>query len=82
MAQQLKDDAQAQAQKDREELLATGRQTVEMERKKALLEVREQIISLSTEIASRVLEQKLNTAEDQAMVEQITNQTLADKKFN
>ncbi len=82
MAQQLKDDAQAQAQKDREELLATGRQTVEMERKKALLEVREQIISLSTEIASRVLEQKLNTADDQALVEQITNQTLADKKFN
>lgn len=81
MAQQLKDDAQAQAQKDREELLATGRQTVEMERKKALLGVREQIISLSTEIAGRVLEEKLNSPEDQAMVTRLTDQTLAAKKI-
>ena len=45
MAQQLHDEALANAQKEREELLASGRQTVEMERKKALLDVREQIIA-------------------------------------
>ena len=40
MAQQLHDEALANAQKERAELLASGRQTVEMEKRKALLEVR------------------------------------------
>ena len=80
MAQQLHDEALAAAQKEREELLATGRETVELEKKKALLDVREQIIALSTEIAGRVLEQKLNSAEDQALIAKVTDETMAEQK--
>ena len=80
MAQELHDEALANAQKEREELLAFGRQTVEMEKKKALLDVREQIIALSTEIAGRVLQVKLDSAEDQKLVAKITDETLAERK--
>ena len=79
MAQQIRDEALVNAQKEREALLASGRETVEIEKKKALLEVREQIIALSTEIAGRVLEQKLSSAEDQALVTKLTDETLAAK---
>lgn len=80
MAQQLHDEALANAQKERAELLASGRQTVEMEKRKALLEVREQIIALSTEIAGRVLQAKLDSAENQALVAKITDATLAEQQ--
>ena len=80
MAQELHDEALANAQKEREELLASGRQTVELEKKKALLDVREQIIALSTEIAGRVLQAKLDSAEDQKLVAKITDETLAEQK--
>ena len=70
----------ANAQKEREELLTSGRQAVEMERKKALLDVREQIIALSTEIAGRVLQEKLDSAEDQQRITRITDETLAEQK--
>ena len=80
MAQQLHDEAMASAQKERTELLASGRQNVEMEKRKALLEVREQIIALSTEIAGRVLQAKLDSAEDQALISKITDETLAEQQ--
>ena len=51
-----------------------------MERKKALLDVREQIIALSTEIAGRVLQEKLDSAEDQQRITRITDETLAEQK--
>lgn len=80
MAQQLHDEALANAQKERAELLASGRQNVEMEKRKALLEVREQIIALSTEITGRVLQAKLDSAEDQALISKITDETLAEQQ--
>ena len=65
--------ANAQAQ------LASGRERVEAERKKALLEVREQVIALSTEIAGRVLEQKLASQADHDLVARVTDQAMAEK---
>ena len=53
---------------------------MEIEKKKALLDVREQIIALSTEIAGRVLQEKLTSAEDQQLVARITDETLAAQK--
>ena len=67
------------AQKEREEILASGRERVEAERKKALLEVREQVIALSTEIAGRVLEQKLASQADHDLVARVTDQAMAEK---
>ncbi len=78
-AQQLHDETLAKAQKEREEILASGRERVEAERKKALLEVREQVIALSTEIAGRVLEQKLASQADHDLVARVTDQAMAEK---
>ncbi|MCH3950506.1 MAG: F0F1 ATP synthase subunit B [Acidaminococcus sp.] len=78
-AQQIHDEMLAQAQKEREEILNSGRDRVEAERKKALLDVREQVIALSTEIAGRVLEQKLTSQADQDLVARVTDKTLAEK---
>ena len=47
--------------------------------KKALLDVREQVIALSTEIASRVLQAKLTSEEDQALVARKTDEALQSR---
>ena len=80
-ANQLKlhDEALAQAQKERDALLESGRERVEAEKKKALLDVREQVIALSTEIASRVLQAKLTSEEDQALVARKTDEALQSR---
>lgn len=69
----------AQAQKERDALLESGRERVEAEKKKALLDVREQVIALSTEIASRVLQAKLTSEEDQALVARKTDEALQSR---
>lgn len=78
-AQKLHDKALAQAQKERDALLESGRERVEAEKKKALLDVREQVIALSTEIASRVLQAKLTSEEDQALVARKTDEALQSR---
>lgn len=78
-AQKLHDEALAQAQKERDALLESGRERVEAEKKKALLDVREQVIALSTEIASRVLQAKLTSEEDQALVTRKTDEALQSR---
>ena len=78
-AQKLHDEALAQAQKERDALLESGRERVEAEKKKALLDVREQVIALSTEIASRVLQAKLTSEEDQALVARKTDEALQSR---
>jgi F-type H+-transporting ATPase subunit b len=78
-AQKLHDEAVQQAQTERDEILQSGRDRVEAEKRKALLDVREQVIALSTEIAGRVLEQKLTSQQDQAMIARVTDQTMAEK---
>ena len=69
----------AQAQKERDALLESGRERVEAEKKKALLDVREQVIALSTEIASRVLQTILTSEEDQALVACKTDEALQSR---
>ena len=71
-AQKLHDEALAQAQKERDALLESGRE-------RALLDVREQVIALSTEIASRVLQAKLTSEEDQALVARKTDEALQSR---
>ena len=56
-----------------------AREKLEAEKKKALLDVREQVIALSTEIASRVLQAKLTSEEDQALVARKTDEALQSR---
>ena len=44
------------------------KQNIENEKQQALADVRKQVIALATEIAGKVVSQKLDSAEDQALV--------------
>lgn len=80
IAQSTHDEMLEQVQKEKEEMMAAAREKIEQEKQKALADVREEVIALSTQIAGKVLEQKLNTPEDQALVANITDATLAEQK--
>ncbi len=80
IAQNTHDEMLSQVQKEKEELLAGARVQIEQERQRALAQVREEVITLSTQIAAKVLEQKLDSPEDQALVANLTDAALAEKK--
>ena len=66
--QKVHDDFVAQAQTEKEQMIASAKQNIENEKKQALSDVRTQVISLATEIAGKVVSQKLDSADDQAMI--------------
>lgn len=80
IAQNTHDEMLEQVQKEKEEMIASAREKIEQEKQKALADVRAEVIALSTQIASKVIEQKLNGPEDQALVAKITDATLAERK--
>lgn len=66
--QKVHDDFVAQAQAEKDQMVASAKQNIENEKQQALSDVRAQVITLATEIAGRVVSQKLDSAEDQAMI--------------
>ena len=66
-----------QAQEEKEQLMATAREHIEQEKQQAMLDVRTEVISLATEIAGKVVSEKLTGAEDQALIA-----STADKVLN
>ena len=66
--------AQAQAEKD--QMMTAAKQTIADEKDQALTDVRAQVITLATEIASKVVDQKLNSAADQEMVAKTADSVL------
>lgn len=66
--QKVHDDFVAQAQAEKEQMVAAAKQNIENEKQQALSDVRTQVITLATEIAGRVVSQKLDSADDKAMV--------------
>ena len=68
IGQKVHDDFVAQAQAEKEQLMVSAKQTIENEKQQALAEVRSQVIILATEIAGKVVDQKLNSEADQALV--------------
>lgn len=66
--------ADANAAKDA--LLAQGREEVAIEKKKALEEVRAQVIDLSMVAAGKIIEKKLGTADDKKMAAEIVDSIL------
>ena len=68
IGQKLHDDFMSQAQEEKEQLMATAREHIEQEKQQAMLDVRTEVISLATEIAGKVVSEKLTGAEDQALI--------------
>lgn len=78
IAQSLHDEMMDEARKEKETMLAAAQEHIEQEKQKALLEIRTEVIELSTQIAGKVLKQKLDSAADQQMVTQATDEILGN----
>ena len=76
IGQKLHDDYMSQAQEEKEQLMATAREHIEQEKQQAMLDVRTEVISLATEIAGKVVSEKLTGAEDQALIAKTADKVL------
>ena len=68
VAQNLHDEFIEQARAEKDAMMATAKERIEQDKKQALVDIRTQVIALSTQIASKVVNQKLNSTEDQKLV--------------
>lgn len=76
VAQNLHDEFMDQAHAEKDAMMATAKERIEQDKQQALLDIRAQVIKLSTEIAGKVVNQKLNSAEDQKLVEETVDKVL------
>ena len=79
VAQNLHDDFMEQARAEKDAMMATAKERIEQDKQQALVDIRTQVIALSTQIASKVVNQKLNSAEDQKLVADATDQFLENR---
>ena len=76
VAQNLHDEFMEQATAEKDAMMATAKERIEQDKQQALLDIRAQVVKLSTEIAGKVVNQKLNSAEDQKLVESTVDRVL------
>ena len=76
IAQNLHDELVEQAPVEQEALLANAKERIEQEKQQALLDIRSEVIKLSTLIAGKIVNQKLNSANDQKLVTDIADDVL------
>ena len=76
IAQNLHDELVEQARVEQEALLANAKERIEQEKQQALLDIRTEVIKLSTLIAGKIVNQKLNSEKDQKLVGNIADDVL------
>lgn len=74
--QKVHDDYVAQAQAEKDQMMAAAKQNIANEKDQAMTDVRAQAIALATEIAGKVVDQKLNSAADQELVAKTADSVL------
>lgn len=79
IAQNLHDELVEQARVEQEALMANAKERIEQEKQQALLDIRAEVIKLSTLIAGKIVNQKLNSEKDQKLVANIADDVL-DKR--
>ena len=79
VAQNLHDDFIEQARAEKAAMMATAEERIDQDKRQALVDIRTQVIALSTQIASKVANQKLNSAEDQKLVADATDEVLGNR---
>lgn len=67
-AQTIEAEARTQAQAEKDQMISAAKQNIENEKQQAITDVRKQVIALATEIAGKVVSQKLDSPEDQALI--------------
>ena len=79
-AQTMHDRMLQDIQKDKENIMAAAKEQIEQERAQALQDVRGEVIALSTQIAGKLMRQQLDSAENLAAIEKLTDEALTQKK--
>lgn len=79
IAQNLHDELVEQARVEKEAMMANAKERIEQDKQQALLDIRTEVIKLSTLIASKIVNQKLNSAEDQALVTATADKVLGKR---
>jgi F-type H+-transporting ATPase subunit b len=70
-AQAAHDKIMAETKAEQDQVVAAAKEAIELEKQKALADVRAQVISLSMMAASKIVEQKLGSEEDKKMAGEI-----------
>lgn len=79
IAQNLHDELVEQARVEQEAMMANAKERIEQDKQQAMLDIRSEVIKLSTLIAGKIVNQKLNSEKDQKMVADIADGVL-DKR--
>lgn len=79
IAQNLHDELVEQARVEQEAMMANAKERIEQDKQQALLDIRSEVIKLSTLIAEKIVNQKLNSDKDQKLVADIADDVL-DKR--
>ena len=72
-AQAAHDKIRAETKAEQDQVVAAAKGAIELEKQKALADVRAQVISLSMLAASKIVEQKLGSEEDKKMAGEIVD---------
>ena len=77
IAQNLHDELVEQARVEQEALMANAKERIEQDKQQALLDIRSEVIKLSTLIAGKIVNQKLNSENDQKLVANVADEVLS-----
>lgn len=72
-AQAAHDKIMAETKAEQDQVVAAAKEAIELEKQKAMADVRAQVISLSMMAASKIVEQKLGSEEDKKMAGEIVD---------
>lgn len=72
-AQAAHDKIMAETKAEQEQIIASAKDAIALEKKKAMDDIRVQVISLSMVAAGKIVEQKLGSAEDQKLASEIVD---------
>ena len=79
IAQNLHDELVEQARVEQEAMMANAKERIEQDKQQALLDIRSEVIKLSTLIAGKIVNQKLNSDKDQKLVADIADDILTKR---
>ena len=75
-AQSVHDKIIAETKAEQEQIVASAKDAIALEKQQALGEVRAQVIKLSLVAAGKILEQKLNSAEDEKLAGSVVDKIM------
>ena len=75
-AQAAHDKIMAETKAEQDQVVAAAKEAIELEKQKALADVRAQVISLSMMAASKIVEQKLGSEEEKKMAGEVVDSVM------